>query len=296
MSTFYTSFSVANLGRRACSVAGVPQLLALGIDGLALGGPAHPGRLPMEGKAGAVRIAAGGDAEFRASWPEDAFAAGQCRPRDVARYRVVLPGSRRAHLVPYPGLGRCTSAAAMRSFRVGRLEPAAPSGDRAPPPAPRLLPARRGEHLPRCPAAKLVISLDPESAGGAGAGTSYTRLAVTNLSGRACESSGVPTVVAVDSAGRAIGPPARRSPAMVGVAADGRYVGSARIGRHGTAYIVLAIADPGNYGPSECGYETAAGLRITLPHASASQILPMPLRRCPHRMRGGSQLSVGRIE
>ena len=37
----------------------------------------------------------------------------------------------------------------------------------------------------------------------------------------------------------------------------------------------------------------AAGLRITFPGSKRTQTLPMPLRRCPDRMVGGPQLSVG---
>jgi uncharacterized protein with beta-barrel porin domain len=92
-------------------------------------------------------------------------------------------------------------------------------------------------------------SLDVYEAGGVAAGTGYLRIALTNLSGETCRLSGIPTVVAVDTAGRPIGAPAAKS-----------------------------------------------GLRITLPHSSHPQVLPMPNRRRPHQTRGGGQLSVGRIE
>jgi Protein of unknown function (DUF4232) len=142
----------------------------------------------------------------------------------------------------------------------------------------------------------VVASLDPYEAGGVAAGTGFLRIALTNFSGRTCMLSGIPTVVAVDTAGRPIGAPAAKSPGIVGLAEDGRHVDAARLEPGEVAYFTLATANPGDYGPGECDYVLAAGLRITLPHSSHSQLLPMPNRRCPHQTRGGGQLSVGRIE
>jgi hypothetical protein len=103
-------------------------------------------------------------------------------------------------------------------------------------------------------------------------------------------------VVAVGNSGRSIGPPARGGPGMLGVGRAGRRVPVARLRPDGTAEFMLSIADPGDYGASECGWKQAAGLRITFPGSKRTQTLPMPLRRCPHRMVGGPQLSVGPLE
>jgi hypothetical protein len=296
MSTFYTAFTVTNLSGHACRVAGTPRLEALDVGNSRIGAAAHPGGMPSESRRRSLRIPAHGDAAFRASWPENAYAAGECRPRTVAGYRVFLPGSHMARFVPFPGPERCSNPNAERAFSVGRLEePDEPrGGGRAT--APVLITPRPGERLPRCPASKLVVWLGVDAFAGVGGGHSYTRLDVINLSGRPCELSGDPRVVAVGNAGRPIGPPARGGPGMVAVGRAGRRVPVARLRPDGTAEFMLSIADPGDYGAGECGWKQAAGLRITFPGSKRTQTLPMPLRRCPHRMVGGPQLSVGPLE
>jgi hypothetical protein len=294
MSSIHTSFSVTNVGRHACRVAGFPRLYSLDVDGRAVGGTGRSGGEPSEG-LGPVRIGVGDEARFLASWPEDVFPAGKCKEGGVAGFRIVLPGSHRSWVVPYPSPGHCTGPGFSDST-VGRLEAVPPLESFAPQEGPRVLSPRPGESLPRCPASKVVASLDVYEAGGVAAGTGYLRIALTDLSGETCRLSGIPTVVAVDTAGRPIGAPAAKSPGIVGLAGDGRHVDAARLEPGEVAYFTLATANPGNYGPGECDYVLAAGLRITLPHSSHPQVLPMPNRRCLHQTRGGGQLSVGRIE
>jgi len=189
MSTFYTTFTVTNLSGHACRVAGTPRLEALDVGDRQMGPAAHPGGMPTESRRRSVRIPAHGDAAFRASWPENAYAAGECRPRTVAGYRVFLPGSQMARFVPFPGPERCSNPNAERAFSVGRLEePDGPrGGGRAT--APVLITTRPGERLPRCPASKLLVSLGVDAFAGVGGGHSFTRLDVINLSGRPCELS-----------------------------------------------------------------------------------------------------------
>jgi hypothetical protein len=146
---------------------------------------------------------------------------------------------------------------------MGRLEAVPPPQTYAPQEGPRVFSPRPGESLPRCPAPKVVASLDVYEGGGVAAGTGFLRIALTNLSGETCRLSGIPTVAAVDTAGRPIGAPAAKSPSLVGLARDGRHVDAARSSRGSSSH---------------------------------SQVLPMPNRRCPHGMRGGGQLTVGRIE
>ncbi len=294
MSTIHTSFSVTNVGTHACRVAGFPRLFSLDVDGRAVGGTDRPGGEPLEGR-GPVRIGVGDEARFLASWPEDVFPAGKCKEGGVAGFRIELPGSNRSWRVPYPSPGHCTGPGFSGSS-VGRLEAVPPPRSRGPLAAPHVVAPRPGESLPRCPPAKVVASLDPYMAGGVAAGRDYLRIALTNFSGKTCRLSGIPTVVAIDTAGRSVGAPATKSPWIVGLAGNGRHLAAARLEPHGVAYFTVATADPGGYGPGECGYVLAAGFRITLPGAARPQVLPMPNRRCPHEMRGGGQLSVGRIE
>jgi hypothetical protein len=292
--TYYSSFSVSNVGAHACRLAGFPRLFSLDVEGRAVGGTKDAGFEPGEGR-GPVRIGAGGEARFKASWPGDVFPAGKCQEGGVAGFRVELPGSHRSWVVPSPSPGHCTGPG-FSSSSVGRLEAAPAPRSRGPLKPPHVSTPRPGESLPRCPAGKIVASLDMYEAGGVAAGTGYLRIALTNFSGERCTLSGVPTLVAVDTAGRPVGAPAAKSPGLPTVGGTARHVATAALRPAGTAYFVLASANPGNYGPGECGYVLAVGYRVTLPGAERSQVLPTPNRRCPHRTRGGGQISVGRIE
>lgn len=296
LGTNYTVFDLTNVSKHACSISGVPTLVALGVDGRAIGEAAKRGSLPNEAKEGPVPIAAGDSAIFRASWEADVFGPGECRPRIVAGYRVVLPGAARRQSVPFPSFGRCTNAATKRSFSVGRIESSRQDRRReGPDPPPKLSVPRPGEVLPRCRPSKLLVWIGLDFGAGVAAGTSYVRIDVANLSGSACTLTGIPHVVAIDLEGRAIGSPVRRSSQMVSAFQNGRHLRIARLEPEGSARFVLAIVNPYDFGRGACGFKTTAGLRVTLPGARRAQTVPVPLMRCPGP-RSQGQLTVGRIE
>jgi Protein of unknown function (DUF4232) len=297
-STYYTRFSVGNLSKHACSYSGFPMLHGTDARGRQIGDAAHTGVVLGETGRQAVTIRAEGTASFRAHWSETSYARGACRPRTVARFRVILPGSRHAHTVPFPFFDRCTNAAADRSFRVGAIEPdpEVPLHGDGPATPPLLREARAGEHLPRCRPAELLVYPGPDSPAGVGLGTSYFRLDVVNLSDRACEISGTPQLVAVDLHGRPIGAPAADGTG-IDAGAGRRRIRVARIKGHGSGAFMVSTGSVYNYGPDACHFEMAAGLRVRLPGSRRPQIVPYLLRRCPQRFTGGgSQLSVGRVE
>lgn len=70
----------------------------------------------------------------------------------------------------------------------------------------------------------------------------------------------------------------------------------ARLEGHGEGAFMLATGSVFDYGRNACGFEMAAGLRVTLPGSATGQTVPMLIRRCPHRRAGGGQLAVGPIE
>jgi len=226
-----------------------------------------------------VLIAAGDSAIFRASWEADVFGPGECRPRIVAGYRVLLPGAARRQSVLFPSFGRCTNAPTKRSFSVGRIEssrhdrrkegPGSPSKPSVP---------RPGEVLPHCRPSRLLAWIGPDFGAGAAAGTSYVRIDVANLSDNACTLTGVPHVVAVDLEGRAIGSPVRRSSQMISAYRNGRHVRLAKLEPGGSARFVLAIVNPYDFGRAACGFETAAALRVTFP--AHGGLRPCPCRSC----------------
>jgi hypothetical protein len=63
----------------------------------------------------------------------------------------------------------------------------------------------------RCATADLALSQEP---GGAAAGTHFLSLVLTNTSGAECSLTGFPGVSLIDSAGKQIGQPADRNPAV----------------------------------------------------------------------------------
>jgi Protein of unknown function (DUF4232) len=293
LSTYGTTFKVVNISEHACSASGFPKLVALGTDGRPIGGPASDGTSRKEGPPGAVTIRPNYETQFRASWSEDAYADGKCRPRTVARYRVTLPGTDLAQIVPFPYFGRCTNAAADRSFSVGRLETEPLENHRVG--APRPEGPKPGERLPRCADSELLVWIGPHDAGGLAAGTSYGHIEVANLSDHPCTLSGIPHMVAVDLRGRSVGPPVARSKSMPTTL--GHPVGVARIGPHRSALFTYSVGDAFNYGDHGCEFEYAAGFDVTLPGAAHPQYVPAPIRRCLHSVRpNGSQVSVGPIE
>jgi hypothetical protein len=297
MSTYYAGFTVFNLSKRACSIAGHPNVYALGRDGRTAEGPARQGTGSYEGPGGAVNVPGGRTASFTVSWTADVYSRpSTCGPRIVSGYRVRLPGSRLEQSVPYPNFDHCTGhGGGQGTMRVGRIQPSPELSTRhlEPPPLKEAAPAER---LPRCDPSDLVVWQGVDFPGGAAAGTSYGHLEVTNLSDRTCELSGVPRMVAVDLRGRPVGPAVGRSPSMPTVAGRPR-VRHALLSPHDSAVFTYAVGEVLNYGTHGCEYEYAAGFDVTLPGASRPQYVPAPTRRCLHSVApNGPQVSVGPIE
>jgi len=124
---------------------------------------------------------------------------------------------------------------------------------------------------PRCATAGLVVWLNTEGADHA-AGSSYYKLAFTNLSGHACTLQGFPGVSAAGISGRQLGRAAARS-----------HAGTARqirLANNATAVAVLQIANAHNFPRSSCGLVVAAALRIYPPNQTASKLAPFPFPAC----------------
>lgn len=129
--------------------------------------------------------------------------------------------------------------------------------------------ASRSSVSPRCAANGLVVWLNTQGSGAAGA--IYYRVELTNLSGHACMLGGYPRVAAVDLQGRQLGK------------GSGRFVSSKptfRLANRATASFVLEIVDVENFPSSVCHPVTAAGLRVFAPHDNASKVVPFPFRAC----------------
>ena len=147
--------------------------------------------------------------------------------------------------------------------------------------SPRAVPGQRaGETLPEgvappCSTSGLVVWLD--TTGNGAAGSIYYDLELTNLSAQSCTLRGYPGVSAVSLSGAQLGAAASRNPqhALVTITlATGQ-----------TAIAVLQIVEAGNYGPTTCGYVTAAGLRVYPPNQTASKVVPFPFMACRHSVR-----------
>jgi hypothetical protein len=305
LSTDYTHFTVGNLSRHACSVSGYPRLYAIGADGRQVGGAARPSRAPGGPRPRPVRISPEGTATFDASWRVDVYDRGVCNPTVVARYRVLLPAARHGRDVPFPTFHRCTNRRADRSLSVGPIEAESRRDGGGPSEPPRLPEARPDEHLPHCRPSQLLLYTGVDSPAGVGLGTSYFRVDIANLSGRACEISGWPHVVAVALDGRRVGGAAGHGTQISSAGAGRRPIKVAKIAGHGSGAILVATGSVYNYGRDACNFEMTAGLGcparrprrrsrcscgaapVTSPAAASyrsigwNDSVPGPVTRCP---------------
>ncbi|HVV90444.1 MAG TPA: DUF4232 domain-containing protein, partial [Solirubrobacterales bacterium] len=71
LSTYGTTFTAVNISEHACTTSGFPKLVALGLDGRPIGGPAKDGTSRKESVPGPVTIAPNYAARFRATWAEN---------------------------------------------------------------------------------------------------------------------------------------------------------------------------------------------------------------------------------
>lgn len=123
-------------------------------------------------------------------------------------------------------------------------------------------------HVP-CSTATTVVWLD-QLPGGGTAGSTYYGLEFTNYSNHACNPSGFAGVSAVNLHGQQIG-----SPAVWEGSSEGFSLAPGQ-----TATALIQITDSGNYGPTQCGYANAAGLRVYPPNQYHSKVVPFPFRAC----------------
>ena len=119
---------------------------------------------------------------------------------------------------------------------------------------------------PGCPTTGLVVWMNNEQGT---AGTFYSDLNFTNLSGHACTLRGHPGVSAVNLGGGQLGRPAAWPSATL------RTV---TLANGATATAQLDIGDAGAY----CQPVTAAGLRVYPPNQRVAKIVPIPVGACPH--------------
>jgi hypothetical protein len=123
--------------------------------------------------------------------------------------------------------------------------------------------------LGTCPAADVVAWLDPNGSGAAG--SIFYTVNLTNLSGRACSLSSYPRVAAVDLAGRQVGRSSRAYPSPTP---------NVTLGEGASASFLVDITDVADFPASACRPVEAAGLRVFLPHQSASKLVPYPFKAC----------------
>jgi hypothetical protein len=170
-----------------------------------------------------------------------------------------------------------------RSASVAALLAAAALGAAA---VPALLSSAGGASTaPRCTTGKLVVwLLTPR--GGAAAGSTYHKVALTNLSGHACALLGYPGVSAVNLAGHQLGRAASRDPAVAPHVVT--------LGNGATAVAVLQVVDAFNFSNSACHRVTAAGLRVYPPGARAAKVVPFPFTACSRA--GPVYLSVRAVQ
>jgi len=125
--TEYTAYAITNLSGRACTVSGYPRIVALGLDGRPVGGPALTSAfLPQAGPRGpsrgprTVTIPGHGLASFMVESSDSPLSSIQgCRPRAVSGDRILLPGSRRAEPMPSAVGNACAGGAGVA---VGPIE------------------------------------------------------------------------------------------------------------------------------------------------------------------------------
>jgi hypothetical protein len=123
-----------------------------------------------------------------------------------------------------------------------------------------------------CSSAALRLSV---SGGGAAAGTAYTHLDFTNISGASCFMQGYPgvsLVTAGSNAGSQVGSDAKRDPVYPS--------SSVTLAPGQTAHALLGIADAGNFPPSKCQPVTAHWLKVFPPDSTVALYLHFTTQTC----------------
>jgi hypothetical protein len=147
--------------------------------------------------------------------------------------------------------------------------------------------ARMG--APACRASELRLSAERHDSIGSG-GTIYTRFFVSDRSSRPCTIAGVPKVIGLDRRGKEVG---------VGEAVPLLSIGSkggrlrVRIAPGEGATFLVSHYD--GIGAGRCRYDTASGVRVSIPGTGLRKFMRRPMGYCP-APGSGLGLRVGRIE
>jgi hypothetical protein len=121
--TVYDQLTITNLSDRACTLSGVPALVAIDQDGRRIEKARAVPELKPTGRNPRRVITlrrTGGSAEFELTH-YDGIGAGRCKFALTYGLRVKLPGARSARTVPFP-LDYCPSPRGGLGLRVGRIE------------------------------------------------------------------------------------------------------------------------------------------------------------------------------
>jgi hypothetical protein len=120
----YKQLAIANLSGHACKVSGVPEVVAIDLEGRRIGPPARvePSLSPAARKdsPAMVILTRSGSARFELSWLSAYdYSPNACHIQMATGFRVKLPGASSSQRVPYP-LAACSQE--VPGLAVGRIE------------------------------------------------------------------------------------------------------------------------------------------------------------------------------
>ena len=193
-----------------------------------------------------------------ASGPDDGGSAAPSASSDAS------PSAEATSEVPTPSAE--PSASASPSASAAPSPSTSPSPSASPAPSPSVSPPAGGGF---CSAAQLTGTIQ-DQLGGAGAGSVYRTLVLTNASDQECTVEGYPGVSFVEGSGTQIGAPADR---------DGSTAAVVILAPGASATTTLQQTNAQNYG-ANCGLTPAAGLRVYPPGATDSLVLPQEIAAC----------------
>jgi hypothetical protein len=125
-------------------------------------------------------------------------------------------------------------------------------------------------HVPACTSAALVEWINTNFQGAAG--SLYSRLNFTNLSGGTCTLRGYPGVSAITLGGMQLGRAGSR---------DGSTrVTTVTLAPGANAVATLRVVDVGVFTTASCHQTTAAGFRIYAPNQTVPKTIPYPFAAC----------------
>lgn len=142
---------------------------------------------------------------------------------------------------------------------------------------------------PACRGSDLALMPERHSSIGAG-GTIYTKIFVTNRSGRPCTVAGVPKVVGIDRDSKVV-EVAAPDPNLRPGAKGGRV--RVKLAAGGRATFLVTHYD--GIGAGRCRFTSTYGLRVTIPGSGPRRVVRYPMEYCP-APDAGLGLRVGRIE